>query len=111
MTNGEALEKLTLYRQLHGTKLDAPWRKNPNISLGAFIDKLIEGLTGKEAAVRCSVPVERRVNQITTKAPQLARVGAVKLSDEEWETISDGEVIHREVVPGVVARISRRGAQ
>ena len=105
MSYGEAIGKLEAYKMLHGPKLNAPWRKNPNLNLLDYINHWIE-LFGKQPESDTITPiVKRTMDKLTRDRPAVARVGAVSLSDEDLCELKRGNVITRELVPGVVVRI------
>ena len=107
MNNAQVLEKLRAYRLLHGTKLDAPWKKNPNIILGQYVDKLIEGLEKKDPRERCGMPTLRTVNRIVGKSPSLAKVINISLTSMESQSIQSGDTV-QQMAGGTVVRIRRK---
>lgn len=108
MNYGEAIASLEGYKQIHGSKLNAPWRKNPNLNLLGLIDHWLRLFAKKPAEQKVIGSVEKRVRELTKGAPAVARVGGVNLSRDEIDSLLAGEMIQREVVPGVVSRIRMR---
>ena len=107
-TYGEAIRKLEAYKELHGRKLDAPWRKNPNINFLTYIDHWI-GLFGKKPSDEVVTGiVERNIAKMTPNRPPISRSGCVKLDRSECEIIANGGEVIREVVSGVIVKIMAR---
>ena len=105
MTFGEAIAKLEAYKNIHGDKLNAPWRKNPNVILSTMITQMIHMYSKRDKDDEVGPIVERRVNELVKGSPKVARTGGVHLSKDEVKRLLRGETLNREVVSGVVARI------
>lgn len=108
MTYGEATAKLKGYKTIHGKKLNGQWRKNPNINLLDWINHWLTLCADHDSEKECGPLVAKRVDEITRGKPQLCRSGGVALTEEEVERLMAGETINREVVIGVLAKISFR---
>lgn len=104
MKRRDAIDRLIAYKRLHGRKLDAPWRKNPNINLLGLIDHWIE-LLGREDKEDVPSIVERRIGEMLTNTPSVCKVASVCLTESEIKQIQSGEAVSRQVVPGVIASL------
>lgn len=108
MTYAEAITKLEGYKSIHGAKLNAPWRRNPNLNLLGLIDHWIELFRKKEPDDTVPPMAANRTEELVKGSPQVARTGGITLTDEDIEKLSKGERLTKEVVSGVVAYIRRR---